>query len=99
MVLPTSLAHEVSTFTEGTDFLIGAIQIGTVNETAGANPGPKWFQAVSGDNFVEISLNGSTTGGSIGTWFTVHAITTTQWQIDGHIICPNGQAVVTPFFV
>jgi len=98
-VLPTSLAHEVSTSVEGTDFLIGAVQIGTVNETPAANPGPKWFQAVAASNFVEISLNGTTTGGSIGSWFTVHAITATQWQVDGHIICPNGTTVVTPFFV
>lgn len=96
-VLPTSATHDVSTFNETTDFIIGAILMTTVNATPSGTAGPLLFQSLIGTSNVEVSMNGSTTGGSIGSAFRLFANAATTWQAQGIIIAPNGQSLATPF--
>ena len=87
-VTVTSNAAKVIT-SAATEFLLGTIQVigGTTESTVSAD--------ANGSTHVAISSNGSTTGGVIGGKFTVTAISTTQWIIDGYI---NGSGTVaTPF--
>jgi len=92
----TSNAHKVIT-SSAAELLQGVLVEGTLDETPGANPGPKLFQALAGDSFVAISSNGTTTGGVIGQWYRLTCLSTTQWMVTGVIVSPNGQTIATPF--
>jgi hypothetical protein len=87
-VTATSNAHQVST-SGATVFLLGAVSIKTIATAAGGS-----FSA-DGTSIVGISSNGSTTGGVIGGKFTVTALNSTQWAIEGTLIGSGG--VSTPF--
>jgi hypothetical protein len=89
----TSLSHKVIT-NAGTVFLVGAISYGILDTTPGANPGPK-FTAADGSTIVSIAMNGSTTGGVAGTYFTCTCISATQWLISGLVIASG--TISTPF--
>ena len=89
----TSLSHKVITNT-GTVFLLGAISYGILDTTPGANPGPK-FTAADGSSMVSIAMNGTTTGGVAGTYFTVTCISATLWAISGLVIASG--TISTPF--
>lgn len=91
-VTNTSGAHKV--ITPASVFLVGAISYGIVDTTPGANPGPK-FTGADGSTIRSISMNGSTTGGVIGTAFTVTCISSTQWAIYGLVIASG--TISTPF--
>ena len=77
-VAVTSNAQSVTT-AAATQFLLGAVN----NSKLAA--GTDIFQA-NGTSHVTISMSGSTTGGLIGSTFTVTAISTTQWVIAGSLV-------------
>lgn len=83
----TSNAHKVST-SAATVFMVGAV---TSTELAAATD---VFQA-DGAATVGISMAGSTTGGLIGSGFTLTAISATQWAIAGSIV--GSGTLATPF--
>ena len=86
-VAVTSNAHKVST-SAATVFLLGSITSGKLAQAMDV------FQA-NGTSHVGISMGGSTTGGLIGSSFTVTAINTTQWLISGYVI--GSGTLATPF--
>ena len=65
-------------------FLLGSVFQAIEATTPGANPGPKDF-VFNGSTHVAISMNGTTSGGVIGTDFTVTALSPTQWFIQGYV--------------
>lgn len=83
----TSNAYSVTT-KAATQFILGA-----VNSTKLA-AGTDIFQA-DGTSHVTISMAGSTTGGLIGSVFSLTAISTTQWVIDGSLV--GSGTLATPF--
>jgi hypothetical protein len=48
-----------------------------------------------GTTIRSISMNGTTTGGLLGTWFRFTALSTTQWMVTG--IDQGSGTVATPF--
>lgn len=91
-VTNTSSNHKLIT-DAGTTFLKGSIQEFIENTTPAANPGPKDFP-FDGSSHVSIVMNGTTTGGLVGTWIEVVAISTTLWAIRG-IVKASG-TIATP---
>ncbi len=89
----TSLSHKVIT-SGASIYLVGAISYGILDTTPAANPGPK-FTAADGSSIVSIAMNGSTTGGVQGTYFTVTCISATLWLISGLVIASG--TISTPF--
>lgn len=87
-VTVTSNAHAVAT-SGATVFLLGAVTIKTIATAAAGS------FAADGTSIVTLSSNGSTTGGVIGGKFTVTALNSTQWAINGCLIGSGG--VSTPF--
>jgi len=77
-VAVTSNAQRVST-SAATVFILGAVESGKL--AAGMDV----FQA-DGTTHVGISMAGSTTGGLIGSTFTLTALSTTQWLIKGYLV-------------
>ncbi len=77
-VAVTSNASKVGT-SAATVFMVGAIIMGKL--AAGMDV----FQA-NGTSHVGISSAGSTTGGLIGSQYTLTAISTTQWVITGYLV-------------
>jgi hypothetical protein len=69
----------------GTIFLLGEPLVYIDNTTPGANPGPKGF-AFDGANNVACTMNGSTSGGVIGTDLEFLCVSATQWIIRGVIV-------------
>ena len=59
------------------DFLLGNFIQSTDGTYTSAN------HAADGTTIVAISMNGTTTGGYVGDWYRVHAISATQWEIYG----------------
>lgn len=90
----TSNAAEVATSVEASQFMLGTVDMATEATTPAANPGPKNFSA-NGTTHVEISMNGSTTGGIKGSWFRLTCITSTLWMCTG-LIEASG-TIATPF--
>ncbi len=88
----TSGAHKI--ITPAAVFLVGAIDYGIVDTTPGANPGPK-FTGADGTTIRSISMNGTTTGGVVGTTLRVTCISATQWKISGYVIASG--TISTPF--
>lgn len=85
----TSNSYKVIT-NSASVFLLGAVAFGsaTLAEGGGAFSG-------NGTSHVAITSNGSTTGGLIGTCFTVTALSSTVWAITG--IEVGSGTTVTPF--
>jgi len=87
----TSNAFKISTGTQGTEFFNGTLVVmdsdGTV--TSGA------VFAGNGTTHDNISMNGSTTGGVMGTRLRVTATSTTTWKVSGYYV--GAGSVVTPF--
>lgn len=86
-VAVSSNASKVVT-SAATVFMLGAVCSGKLA------PGMDVFQA-DGSTIVGISMAGSTTGGLIGSQFTLTAISTTQWVITGYIV--GSGTLATPF--
>lgn len=80
-------SHKVIT-DAGTTFLLGAVEVITI---ATASPGGFAF---NGTTHIAILMNGTTTGGIVGTKFRVTAISPTQWMIDGQLV--GSGTVATP---
>ena len=85
--LPTA-ATAVKVITAASNFLLGSAHIGL---SAGADT--TFF--ADGTATRSINLNGTTTGGIAGTYFTITAVTATQWLIQGALL--GSGTVATPF--
>lgn len=79
----TSNNHKVIT-DAGTTFLLGGV---VMTEAADTNAG--LGALFNGTSHIAILMNGTTTGGIIGTAFNVYCITATQWAIEG-IVAGSG---------
>jgi len=76
-------------------FLLGEIWLGVDNTTPAAGPGPKAY-ALNGTTHRAINQGGAdtTTGGVIGSYFKVTAISTTQWMVEGFLV--GAGTIATP---
>lgn len=92
-VTNTSGNHKVIT-DAGTTFLVGAIDYGVLDTTPSATAGPKVTSA-DGSTIRSITMNGTTTGGLLGTYFIVKCISLTQWLITGQVVASG--TIATPF--
>lgn len=86
----TSNAYKWSTATQGTDFFNG--QVLTIDTDTAASPVAHAGNGTTHDN---ISMNGTTTGGLIGTRLRIECVSSTLWTVSG----PNMASgiVATPF--
>lgn len=85
----TSNAHKVIT-NAGTVLLIGSL----INiDTDTSNAVAAW--TADGSTIVSVSMNGTTTGGLIGTWMRFTCVTSTLWMVTG--IDQGSGTVATPF--
>jgi hypothetical protein len=89
-VLTSVTSSSLKVITSGTGiYLHGAVVMG---EASGAGT----LNAVAdGSSIVSIAMNGTTTGGLIGTVFTVTCVSLTEWAITG-VVTGSG-TLVTPF--
>jgi hypothetical protein len=86
----TSNAYKVITATPASQFLLGTL----VNvDVDSSNAVAAW--SGDGTSHVAITSNGTTTGGLIGSRFSLTAVSTTLWVVEG-ITNANG-TVATPF--
>jgi hypothetical protein len=83
-VTVTSNSHTVITGTPASQFILGSVLQAIEDTTPAANPGPKDF-VFNGSTHVKCAMNGSTTGGIIGTTLRIVAISTTVWLISGYV--------------
>jgi hypothetical protein len=79
----TSNNHKVIT-DAGTTLILGGV---TMTEAADTNAG--LGALFNGTTHVSILMNGTTTGGIIGTFFNLTCVTATQWVIEG-IVAGSG---------
>lgn len=86
----TSNAAKVITGTVASQFILGTLFGYTTDATE-----IDGFSA-DGSTHVAISSNGSTTGGVIGDRYTLTAISSTQWLVEGNIFCGTSTPA-TPF--
>ncbi len=91
-IAATSNEHKVVTNTITTDFLLGTV----LSASATVAEGMDVFTADGTANDVSISMNGTTTGGAVGTRLVFTAINATQWFIKG-VNQGSGGAVTDPF--
>ena len=87
----TSSAAKWSTGAQGVDWFIG----GLVTADADGTTESGFIVAGNGSSHDNISMNGTTTGGLIGTQMRLTAISTTLWQVQG-IMAASGDTA-TPF--
>lgn len=88
-------AHVIVT-DAGTTFVGGYITMfSDVNVTPSATLGPKAF-AGDGSSHIKVSMNGTTTGGGIGTLLRFTCISATVWNVSGYVRSPSG-TIATPF--
>ena len=89
-VTRTSNAHKIITSTStGSEFLTGGLWLGNSAAATGE------FFAADGTTIRAVSSNGTTTGGIIGDYYQVTAISSTVWFVSG-ILNQTGTAA-TPF--
>jgi len=88
-VAVTSNAYKVIT-AAATQFLVGGAIMGDVTIAQSGD----YFEA-DGTTIVALSANGSTTGGLLGERYTVTAISTTKWAIEG--VLHGAGTLATPF--
>lgn len=91
----TSNAMEVATKNTGTEFIGGGVLLASP-DTPSSTAGPKWFPA-NGSSHVALKSNGTTTGGAIGSYFTLTCVSTTLWICTGAVAVITGQTIATPF--
>lgn len=85
----TSNSHIVTTKTTASEFISGGIQ--QMIDTTAVSEG----QFANGTSHITITMNGTTTGGLIGTTLRFTAISTTVWNITG-LVASSG-TLATPF--
>lgn len=91
-------AHNIVT-DAGTTYCVGYVTVfSDVNITPSATLGPKAFAGAAADTYVKITMNGTTTGGGIGTWLRFTCISATAWNVSGIVRSPSG-TIATPFSV
>jgi hypothetical protein len=83
-----SAATAVKVITGASNFLLGSASLST---SAGASS----LFVADGTATRSINLNGTTTGGIAGSYFTITAVTATQWLIQGALI--GSSTLATPF--
>ena len=88
-VTTAATAQKVLTNVVATQFLNGAVTVGTI-ATASAGG-----FAANGTTIASLSMSGTTTGGLIGSRFKVKAISATVWAIEGFLM--GSGTVITPF--
>lgn len=84
----SSNAYSVTT-DAGTTFLLGGVQ--QIIAASATSEG----QVADGTSDTAMSMNGSTTGGLVGTQFTVECVSATQWQVSGILV--SSGTLATPF--
>lgn len=82
----TSSNHKVIT-NAGTVLLQGVI--------AGATTTTTLFESVIGSSNISVTMNGTTTGGLVGTYLRFRCLSATLWQVDGMNF--GSGTVATPF--
>jgi len=85
--LPTA-ATTVKVITAASNFLLGSACV-----AVSASTDTTFF--ANGTTIRSINLNGTTTGGIAGSYFTITAVTATQWLIQGALL--GSGTVATPF--
>jgi hypothetical protein len=85
--LPTA-ATAVKVITAASNFLLGSAFV-----AVSASTDTTFF--ADGTATRSINLNGTTTGGIAGTFFTITAVTATQWLVQGALL--GSGSVATPF--
>jgi hypothetical protein len=86
----TSNAAEVAVANEANTFMTGSVVLGTDNTASKSFLG-------NGTSHVEITSNGTTTGGLIGSCYTVVCVSTTLWAVNGNLAASG--TLATPFSV
>lgn len=84
----TSGNHKIIT-DAGTTLLLGAVLVGSASGT------PIMAQG-NGSTHVAVTMNGTTTGGLVGTWINFKCVSATKWEVSGSDVTQNG-APATPF--
>jgi hypothetical protein len=84
----TTASTAVKVITAASNFLLGGVSMSDASSAASN------FVA-NGTTIRSINLNGGTQGGVVGSYFTITAISATQWLIQGELITSGGTA--TPF--
>lgn len=87
-VATTITSNAATAIAAGTDKVQGSIQIGAATGTAVTSQG-------NGTSHVKVAMNGTTTGGVIGTHFRVFCVKTGLWNVFGQVI--GSGSVATPF--
>lgn len=82
----TSNAYKLSTATQGTDFFRGPL----LSDDTDSSDAIVGFPC-NGTTHDNISMAGSTTGGLVGTYINIEAVSSTVWQAEGII---NGTGAV-----
>lgn len=84
----TSNAYEVGVANEATTFIQGPLPVGVAAGTSSVYFG-------DGTSIVEVTSNGTTTGGLLGSWYTLTCVSATIWQVSGFL--SGSGTVATPF--
>jgi hypothetical protein len=84
-----TLATDLDIRTDGTDKFVGSVQM-VDTDTLGS-----MFGYVPSANNDVMTLNGTTTGGIVGSWIRVTALASLQYLVEGVLL--GSGAVVTPF--
>lgn len=71
----TSNNAEVEVATPASQFVQGTLEVAGVATTTSFS--------CNGTSHVALKLNGTTTGGILGSWMRFHAVSTTLWQVEG----------------
>lgn len=74
-------------------FIAGALSAGIDATTPGTNPGPKYW-VMNGSSHTTITMNGTTTGGYIGTHLRYVAVSPTVWAVTGNLF--SSGTIATP---
>ena len=82
----TSSNHKIIT-DASTTFMQGILMMGGASDTAGLFHG-------NGTSHVAITMNGTTTGGILGTEINLYCLTSTLWEAEGVVL---GSNIVTPW--
>ena len=91
-IAATSNEHKILTKVIASEFLLGSI----ISASETVAEGMDCFTADGTSNHVSISMNGTTTGGEVGSRFVFTALSSTQWLIKG-VNQGSGGAVLDPF--
>lgn len=87
-VTTAATTQKLVTATIASQFFIGGIWLGVA-----AGTGTEFWG--DGSTLVSVNFNGTTTGGLVGSYFTVTAVSTTLWLVEG--VVEGSGTVATPF--